>query len=143
LQPDVFAKCKSIRDALAHLSGLDENLNPKPVKPRKSRTGSSATALEPPEPAASTDPAVVLGEIDASDIIDNIKDDADKFEEVAKASIVKLSPDKVFDALTKAWTADQFRDLSKRVNLYLATLPSDLAIPRERRTGASAQPSQG
>ena len=34
---DVFADCKSIRDALKHLSGLDDNLNPKPAPARRTR----------------------------------------------------------------------------------------------------------
>jgi hypothetical protein len=70
----------------------------------------------------STDPAVVLQATDAGEIIANIKDDADKLEEVAKASIVKLTPDKVCDVLTKAWSAEQLHDLAKRVSAYLATL---------------------
>ena len=82
----------------------------------------------------STDPAVVLQATDAGEIIANIQDDTDKLEEVAKASIVKLSPDKVCDALTKAWSADELRDLIKRVNTFLGTLtgappPRDLSIP--------------
>src|SRR6516165_3640475 len=59
----------------------------------------------------STDPAVVLQATDAGEIIANIADDTDKLEEVAKASIVKLAPDKVCVALTKAWSAEQLRDL--------------------------------
>src|SRR5262249_51166294 len=48
---DVFAKCKSIRDALQHLSALDENLERKPEGPKKrtTRTGSTATGLLPPD----------------------------------------------------------------------------------------------
>jgi hypothetical protein len=81
----------------------------------------------------STDPAVVLQATDAGEIIANIQDDTDKLEEVAKASIVKLTPDKVCVALTKAWSAEQLRDLIKQVNTYLATLtttppPRDLGI---------------
>src|SRR5262249_21669800 len=72
----------------------------------------------------STDPAVVLQATDAGEIIANIKDDTDKLEEVARASIVKLSPDKVCDVLTKAWSAEQLQDLAKRVSAYLATLTS-------------------
>src|SRR6516165_4444262 len=70
----------------------------------------------------STDPAVVLQATDAGEIIANIQDDTDKLEEVAKASIVKLSPDKVCVALTQTWSADQLRDLIKLVNEYLGTL---------------------
>jgi len=113
---DVFANCKSIRDAIKHLSGLDENLEPKPApakKPRKSQTGSSATGLEPTQ----TDTISVLeAELEnaADEIISNIHD-ADKLEDVAKASIIKLSPDKVYTALTQAWDRDQLRDLIKRL----------------------------
>ena len=86
----------------------------------------------------STDPAVVLQATDAGEIIANIADDADKLEEIAKASIVKLTPDKVCIALTKAWSADQLRDLITRVNAYLVTLtgtppPRDLSIPSALR----------
>src|SRR5262249_59201891 len=86
----------------------------------------------------STDPAVVLQATDAGEIIANIKDDTDKLEEVAKASIVKLTPDKVCVALTKAWSVDQLRDLIKLVDAYVATLastapPRDLSIPSARR----------
>ena len=115
-KPDVFANCKSIRDAMKHLSGLDENLEPKPApakKPRKSQTGSSATGLEPTQ----TDTISVLeAELEnaADEIISNIHD-ADKLEDVAKASIIKLSPDKVYTALTQAWDRDQLRDLIKRL----------------------------
>jgi hypothetical protein len=88
-KPDVFANCKSIRDAMKHLSGLDENLNPKPVVPRKprkkSQTGNSVTALEPPEPDTTSGLQAELENAAADEIISNIHD-ADKFEEVAKAS---------------------------------------------------------
>jgi hypothetical protein len=70
----------------------------------------------------------------SGEIIANIQDDTDKLEEVAKQSIVKLTPDRACVALTKAWSADQLRDLVKLVNTYLATLttappPRDLSIP--------------
>jgi hypothetical protein len=54
----------------------------------------------------------VLQGTDADEIIANIQDDSDKLEEVAKASIVKLTPDKVCDALTQAWDVEQLRDLA-------------------------------
>jgi hypothetical protein len=58
----------------------------------------------------------------ADEIISSIQRDADKLEEIAKASIAKLTPDKVCGALTKAWGADQLRDLVRGVNAYLTTL---------------------
>jgi hypothetical protein len=115
------SKAKSIREA--------RELLPK-AKPRgREREPEISNAV-----TNSTDPAVVLQATDAGEIIANIQDDADKLEEIAKASIVKLTPDKVCVALTKAWSAEQLRDLITRVNTYLATLasappPRDLSIP--------------
>jgi hypothetical protein len=78
----------------------------------------------------------VLQATDAGEIIANIKDDTDKLEEVAKASIVKLTPDKVCDVLTKAWSAEQLHDLTKRVSAYLATLTAPPAPSALRRSPA-------
>jgi hypothetical protein len=50
----------------------------------------------------------VLQATDAGEIIANIQDDDDKLEEVARASIVKLTPDKVCDVLTKSWMLSNF-----------------------------------
>jgi hypothetical protein len=124
------SKAKSIREA--------RELLPK-AKPRgREREPEISNAV-----TNSTDPAVVLQATDAGEIIANIQDDADKLGEVAKASIVKLAPDKVCDALIKVWTDDQLRDLIKRVNAYLAT-PRDLNIPPAlRRPLTTPQPSQG
>src|SRR5262249_59335723 len=55
----------------------------------------------------STDPAVVLQATDAGEIIANIQDDTDKLEEVAKASIVRLTPVKGCDVMIKACIPDQ------------------------------------
>src|SRR6516165_12319836 len=117
------SKAKSIREA--------RELLPK-AKPRGREPEISNAVTN------STDPAVVLQATDAGEIIANIQDDADKLEEIAKASIVRLSPDKVCIALTKAWSADQLRDLITRVSTYLATLtsappPRDLSIPSALR----------
>ena len=123
------SKARSIREA--------RELLPK-AKPRgREREPEISNAV-----TNSTDPAVVLQATDAGEIIANIQDDADKLAEVAKASIVKLAPDKVCDALIKVWTDDQLRDLIKRVNVYL-NAPRDLNIPPPRRPLTPAQPSQG
>jgi hypothetical protein len=135
---DVFAACKSIRDALQHLSGLDENLEPKPKKPRTQRTGSSATGLHPPETdTTSTGLKAELENAAADEIVVSI--DTDKLEEVAKASLVKLSPDKVCDALTKAWTADQLHDLAKRVIASFASSASATSASTTAKLGARGQ----
>jgi hypothetical protein len=130
---DVFAGCISIREALKHLSGLDENLNPKPQRtrtPRTTQTGSTAAALEPAEADKPSGLETELENAAADEIISNIHD-ADKLDEVATASVARMTPDKVCGALTKAWSPDQLRDLIKRVNDYLITLAS------------AARPSQG
>jgi len=115
-------KAKSIREA--------RDLLPK-AKPRGREEPEISNGV-----TNSTDPAVVLQATDAGEIIANIQDDTDKLEEVAKASIVKLSPDKVCDVLTKAWTADQLNDLIKRVNAYLATLTATAPSSSYRRSPA-------
>ena len=90
LKEDVFAKCKSIRDAIKHLSTLDDDLNPKPPRPRRPRkvqTGSSAAGLQPPEP--DTTAAGLEAELEsaaADEIISNIRD-AEKLEDVAKEPV--------------------------------------------------------
>jgi hypothetical protein len=122
-QEDVFANCKSIRAALAHLSTLDDDLNPKPERqrqPRQTRGGSTATGHQPPEAATTTSVGLEaeLQNAGADEIIANIQDDDEKLEGLAKASIVKLTPDKLYDALIDAWTHEQLMDLRKRLNDY-------------------------
>jgi hypothetical protein len=134
---DVFAKCKSIRDAMKHLAKYeyddDGNLKLKPERksqPRTKKTGNSVTALTPPEAdTPSTGLEAELENAAADEIIGNIRD-ADKLEEVATASIAKLSPDKVCGALTKAWGADQLRDLRSRLSAYLSTLSATPSTPQ-------------
>ena len=148
----IFVDCKSIRDAMKELAKYDlksETLVLKPERkhtPRQTHNGNTVTGLAPPE--ADTPPTDLKAELEnagADEIIVNIQDDADKLEEVAKASIVKLSPEKVCDALTKAWSADELRDLIKRVNMYLGpptatTTTTTTATDFARRT--FAQPVQ-
>jgi hypothetical protein len=128
---DVFASCKSIRDALKHLSALDEDLEPKPEvkKPRTTRTGSTAAGLAPPE--ADTPPTGLKAELEnaaADEIIVSIGD-ADKLEEVAKASLVKLGADKVCDAIIGAFSVSQIADLTKRLNDHVQRQPKATAVP--------------
>jgi hypothetical protein len=122
---NIFANCKSIRAAMQRLSMYefdDEgNLQLKPDPQPKSNakgTGNGVTGLEPPEAdTPSTGLKAELENAAADDV--SIKDDADKLEEIAKASIARLTPDKVCVALTKAWDASQLRDLVRHVNAYL------------------------
>jgi hypothetical protein len=119
------SKAKSIREA--------RELLPK-AKPRgREREREISNAV-----TNSTDPAVVLQATGADEIIANIKDDDDKLEEVAKASIVKLSPDKVCDVLTTTWDADQLQELIKRVSAYLVSLGPSPTPDVRRRSLAQA-----
>jgi hypothetical protein len=127
---DVFAKCKSIRDAIKHLSGLDEHLNPKPEvkRTRTTRTGSTAAGLAPPE--ADTPPTGLKAELEnaaADEIIVSI--DAEKLEEVAKATIAKLGADRVCDAIIGAFSVSQIADLTKRLNDHVQRQPKATAVP--------------
>ena len=106
----LVSKAKSIREA--------RELLPK-AKPRgREREPEISNAV-----TNSTDPAFVLQATDAGEIIANIQDDTDKLEEVAKASIVKLTPDKVSAALIEAWNAEQLSALASRLTAHLRSLP--------------------
>ena len=74
---------------------------------------------------------------DADEIIDNLEDDADKLEEVAAASIAKLTPEKVCDVLKEALAEDQLRELRSLLNTYLSSLsgtPQDTPDAPARRS---------
>jgi hypothetical protein len=150
IREDFFAKCKSIRDAMKHLAEYevkDGDLVQKPERKKrpsqKSGTGNTVTALEPPE--TDTPPTGLAAELQhaaADEIISNLQHDTDKIEGLASASISRLSPDKVYDALTKAWTDDQLRELNKRLTARLSTLgttPPDVSIPSSFRRPLHSQ----
>ena len=126
-----FANCKSIRDAIKHRAKFEYddngNLKAKPETSRKlrkgSETGSTAAGLGPSEAdSPSSGLEAELENAAADEIITSIQRDPEKLFEVAEASIAKLTPDKVCGALTKAWDADQLRDLNTRLSAYLSTL---------------------
>jgi Protein of unknown function (DUF3102) len=48
--------------------------------------------------------------------------DADKLDEFEPTLIGQMTPDKVYDALTKAWTPDQLRNLNRRLTIHLGSL---------------------
>jgi hypothetical protein len=75
----------------------------------------------------------------AVDEIGKALQDANKLDEVETAVITRMTPDKVCVVLTKAWTADQLRDLIKLVNAYLTTLTPTAPSSSYRR--APAQPT--
>jgi hypothetical protein len=134
---DIFAKCKSVRAAMAELAKYDtETWTLKPPRPKKpkEKNGNTVTGLVPPSTVDDAD----LDHLAGDEIID-----ADKLEEVAKASFKKLSAEKVSAALIDAWSADQLRDLINRVDAHLKSLTKmpALDIPTVRRA-PPAQPSQ-
>jgi hypothetical protein len=71
--------------------------------------------------------------------------DADKLEDFEAAAIKRMSPDKLYNAVIKAWDVDEVRELSKQLTAYLNTLgPSpqrDLNIPAALRRPLT-QPAQ-
>ena len=72
----------------------------------------------------------------AVDEIGKALEDADKLEEFEARVISRLTPDKVCGALTKAWPADQLRDLIKRLSTFvesLAATPSPPTAPSVTR----------
>ena len=126
-KPDVFASCNSIRKAMEELAKYnlkDMTLKPpRPERPTPAQSGNGVTGLQPPE--ADTPPTGLKAELEnaaADEIIVSI-DDTDKLEEVAKASIVKLTPDKVSAALIEAWNAEQLSALASRLTAHLRSLP--------------------
>jgi hypothetical protein len=120
-----FVKCKSIRAAMKHLAKYEDKdgkLVLKPERPRqqRSRSGNDVTGLTPPETdTPSTGLEAELENAAADEIIGSI--DADKLEEVAKASIAKLTPDKVCVTLVDGWHDDgvKLNQLVKLINEHL------------------------
>jgi hypothetical protein len=117
--PKVFDDATSIRDALTKI--------PKGTR-RQSGDGDSETSEN--ENSSSATNSATHGSPDLKELMENCGadeistalQDADKFDEVTTASIAKLSPEKVCDALTAAWTADQLGDLRTRLGAHLAKL---------------------
>jgi hypothetical protein len=107
----IFAECKSIRDAIKKLPRRRRNAS---ADNSGSGSGANSSALLNPQPA-SPDLAAMLQD-KAVDEIGIALRDADKLDEFETAVILRMTPHKVCVALTKAWTADQLRDLIKRVN---------------------------
>jgi hypothetical protein len=125
-KPDVFAACKSIRKAMEELAKYnlkDMTLKPpRPKGPSPAQSGNTVTGLVPPEPdTRSTGLKAELENAGADEIIVNI--DADKLEEVAKASIAKLSPDKICAAIVGTFSVSQIIDLTKRLNDHVQKQP--------------------
>ena len=126
---DVFTDCNSIRKAMEKLAKYnlkDMTLKPPRTSPPRTtprrkavESGNTVTGLQPPEPdTTTTGLEAELENAAADEIIGNIHD-AEKLEDVAKATIAKLSPDKVCDALIGAWDDEQIIDLQNLLVRYL------------------------
>ena len=99
---------------------------PKPrPKPNAAETGNGVTGLQPP-PAdrPSTGLEAELENAGADEIISNIQGDAEKLEEVAKASLAKLTPDKVCSALIEVWEEKDISELCNRLDAHFGSKPS-------------------
>jgi hypothetical protein len=126
--PDIFAGCESIRSAVKKLNESDdedeqdsghehEGDDSESDEEDEEESGNALPLTKP----ASEDLTSML-QNSAVDEIGKALQDANKLDEVETAVITRMTPDKVSSALTKAWTADQLRDLIKLVNAYLVTL---------------------
>jgi hypothetical protein len=125
-----FVGCKSIRDAIKRRAKYEEdedgNLKAKPTPQRgngnRRQTRSGATTHQPTNADTGAGLETELENAAPDEIISSIANDVDKLEEVAVASIAKLTPEKVCKALTDAWTADQLRELQIKLTAHLGSM---------------------
>jgi hypothetical protein len=125
----IFVDCKSIRDAIKKL----------PKRERKPKKNGD-------KPAKKNSNALLSGSPDLKSLLENCGADeigialrdTDKLDEVATASIARLSPDKLSDTLIGAWNAEQLSALASRLTAHLKTLGDDLNIPSQFRHAPSA-----
>jgi hypothetical protein len=142
--PDIFADCESIRSAVKKLNDDDEDEDEEDSGDEDQGDDSesdddadedeSGNALPPGNPRSEDLTSMLQNS--AVDEIGKALQDADKLDEFETAVITRMTPDKICVALTKAWTADQLRDLIKRVNDYLLTLTTTSASSSYRRPPA-------
>ena len=136
---NIFADCESIRDAVKKLQGDDDedegdDSESDEEEGDEEDEEESGNALPSSKPASEDLTSMLQNS--AVDEIGKALQDANKLDEFETAVITRLTPDKVCVALTKAWTADQLRDLIKRVNEYLTTLTSAPSSSSYRRPPA-------
>jgi hypothetical protein len=141
---NIFADCESIRDAVKKLQGDDDedegdDSESDEEEGEEEDEEESGNALPSSKPASEDLTSMLQNS--AVDEIGKALQDANKLDEFETAIISRMSPDKVSAALTKAWTADQLRDLIKRVDAYLATLTTTMPASSSYRRPV-AQPSQ-
>jgi len=120
----IFADCKSIRDAIAKAAKYDlktwELKPPKPEKPSKAKPASGSTATGQAPPVTDT-PTLeqALKDKAGDEILIAISDDEEKLEEVAKASIGKLTPKQVCAILTETWEQEDIQKLQQGLSIFL------------------------
>ena len=146
---DKIAECTSIRQADMLLRALNSSSSDSESNSEESADEADDDVAQRvvQQADASPDLKSLLENSDVDEIGIALRD-ADKLDEFTTAAIVKLTPDKVCDALTKAWSAQQLRDLANRVTAHLGTLTgaprpsqSDLNIPPALRRPPPTQPT--
>ena len=139
--PDIFADCESIRSAVKKLNESDDEDDSDSGDSESDEDvdeEESGNALPLKKPASEDLTSMLQNS--AVDEIGKALQDANKLNEFETAVITRMTPDKVCVALTKTWTADQLRDLIKRVDAYLATLTTTTPAPSPFRR-PPAQPT--
>jgi hypothetical protein len=134
--PDIFADCESIRSAVVKLQESDSSNDPNgDFAEDLAEAGENADDEESgnalPHPSFATEDLTEMLQNCAIDEIGTALADADKLEEFEARVIARLTPDKVCVALTKAWPADQLRDLIKQLTTFVASLGAPSAPRRE------------
>jgi hypothetical protein len=122
--PDIFAGCESIRSAVRkmHEGDDEEESDAGEDDSHDDENLEEETGNALPHPSFATEDLTEMLENCGVDEIGKALADADKLEEFEARVIARLTPDKVCLALTKAWPADQLRDLIKQLSAFVATL---------------------
>jgi Protein of unknown function (DUF3102) len=111
---------------------------------RAAKKAEADAAAKKAKPAGSADLTDLLkGAVDADEIGKALKD-AGKSDEVETELITRMSPAKVCDALTKAWSEDQIKDLRQRLGAFLgnalSSTPQDTTAPAPDASARRSSP---
>lgn len=121
--PDIFVDCDSIRSAVVKLNSRTGSCGEEESDVEDDSSNDEAESGNAlPHPLFATEDLTEMLENCAVDEIGKALEDADKLDEFEARLLARQTPDKVCGALTKAWPADQLRDLVKQVNAYLSSL---------------------
>jgi hypothetical protein len=142
---NIFADCESIRKKLNESDddedGGDKDTGDDSESDEEEDEEESGNALPLGKPTSEDLTSMLQNS--AVDEIGKALQDANKLDEVETAVITRMTPDKVSSALTKAWTADQLRDLIKLVNAYLTTLTPTAPAPSPYRRAPQGRITDG